>query len=78
MTTVAQPLFDRGGWWDPACREFASLRAVTEYRLQLLRQWLPGLASMRTVDLGCGGGLLAVPLARAGARVPGATTGWGV
>ncbi|MCU0864697.1 MAG: bifunctional 2-polyprenyl-6-hydroxyphenol methylase/3-demethylubiquinol 3-O-methyltransferase UbiG [Planctomycetes bacterium] len=71
MTTLAQPLFDRGGWWDPACREFASLRAVTEYRLQLLRQWLPGLAAMRTVDLGCGGGLLAVPLARAGAAVVG-------
>ena len=71
MSSVAEPLFDRGGWWDPACREFASLRAVTEYRLQLLRRWLPGLAGMRTVDLGCGGGLLAVPLAEAGAAVLG-------
>jgi 2-polyprenyl-6-hydroxyphenyl methylase/3-demethylubiquinone-9 3-methyltransferase len=71
VITASEPLFDRAGWWDPACREFASLRAVTEYRLQLLRRWLPGLASLRTIDLGCGGGLLAVPLAQAGAQVVG-------
>jgi 2-polyprenyl-6-hydroxyphenyl methylase / 3-demethylubiquinone-9 3-methyltransferase len=74
VNATAAPLFDRGGWWDPACRAFASLRAVTEYRLQLLRQWLPELARMRTVDLGCGGGLLAVPLAQAGASVLGVDT----
>ncbi|MBX3463459.1 MAG: bifunctional 2-polyprenyl-6-hydroxyphenol methylase/3-demethylubiquinol 3-O-methyltransferase UbiG [Planctomycetes bacterium] len=67
-----EPLFDRGGWWDPSCRAFASLRAVTAFRLELLRRWLPGDWSRRTVvDLGCGGGLLAVPLAAAGARVLG-------
>jgi 2-polyprenyl-6-hydroxyphenyl methylase/3-demethylubiquinone-9 3-methyltransferase len=71
VSSVAEPLFDRDGWWDPACREFASLRAVTEYRLQLLRRWLPRLAGMSAVDLGCGGGLLAVPLAEAGANVVG-------
>lgn len=65
-------LFDRHGWWDPACRAFASLRSVTAFRLDLLRRWLPGDWTQRTVvDLGCGGGLLAVPLAAAGARVLG-------
>jgi 2-polyprenyl-6-hydroxyphenyl methylase/3-demethylubiquinone-9 3-methyltransferase len=71
-TALAPTLFDRSGWWDPACREFASLRAVSRFRLDLLRQWLPGSwAGRRVVDLGCGGGLLAVPLAAAGARVLG-------
>jgi 2-polyprenyl-6-hydroxyphenyl methylase/3-demethylubiquinone-9 3-methyltransferase len=66
----AAPLFDRGGWWDPACREFASLRSVTRFRLELLRGWLPRPpAGLDVVDLGCGGGLLSVPLAREGASV---------
>jgi 2-polyprenyl-6-hydroxyphenyl methylase/3-demethylubiquinone-9 3-methyltransferase len=68
----AGPLFDRDGWWDPACRAFASLRSVSAFRLGLLQRWLPGAWHVRTVvDLGCGGGLLAVPLAEAGARVVG-------
>lgn len=66
------PLFDREGWWDPGCRAFASLRSVSAFRLDLLRRWLPGDWRLRrVVDLGCGGGLLAVPLAEAGARVVG-------
>lgn len=65
-------LFDRDGWWDPACRPFASLRAVSEFRFALLHSWLPrGFAGLCVVDAGCGGGLLAVPAARAGARVVG-------
>ncbi|MBL8730015.1 MAG: 3-demethylubiquinone-9 3-O-methyltransferase [Planctomycetes bacterium] len=73
-SAAAEP-FDRDGWWDPDCRAFASLRAVTGLRLELLRRWLPGPWSGRVVaDLGCGGGLLAVPLAEAGARVVGVDT----
>ena len=69
---AASPLFDRDGWWDPTCREFASLRAVSAFRLGLLRRWLPGAWAGRTVvDLGCGAGLLGIPLAEAGARVVG-------
>ena len=65
-------LFDRDDWWDPACREFESLRRVSRFRLQLLTQWLGETWSNRTVvDLGCGGGLLALPLAERGARVLG-------
>jgi 2-polyprenyl-6-hydroxyphenyl methylase/3-demethylubiquinone-9 3-methyltransferase len=70
--TAAEPLFDRGGWWDESQRDFASLRSVTAFRLELLRRWLPDGCTGRTVvDLGCGAGLLAVPLAGEGARVVG-------
>lgn len=69
---IAEPLFDRGDWWDEGARAFASLRSVTTFRLELLQQWLPhGFAGRTVVDLGCGGGLLSVPLARAGAHVLG-------
>ena len=71
MQPVADPLFDRDGWWEPGCRAFASLRAVSAFRLQLLQRWFPHTGRGLAVDLGCGGGLLAVPLARAGATVVG-------
>lgn len=72
MGARAEPLFDRGGWWDPQVRAFASLRAVSAFRLALLGEWCrPGLAGRVVVDLGCGGGLLAAPLAQQGARVLG-------
>jgi len=65
-------LFDRQGWWSEDCREFASLRRVSAFRLELLDDWLGGRWQGRVVvDLGCGGGLLAVPLAGRGARVLG-------
>lgn len=68
---VGDPLFDRDGWWQPDCRAFASLRSVSAFRLELLREWCGPWRGRTVVDLGCGGGLLAVPLARAGARVLG-------
>lgn len=65
-------VFDQDGWWDPACHAFASLRSVTAFRLELLRRWLPdGFCGRTVVDLGCGGGLLGVPLAEHGAHVVG-------
>ena len=38
---TAEPLFDRADWWDEGARAFASLRSVTTFRLELLRQWMP-------------------------------------
>jgi 2-polyprenyl-6-hydroxyphenyl methylase/3-demethylubiquinone-9 3-methyltransferase len=59
-------------WWDPRSPAFRSLHAVNEFRVELLREWLgPRLERVTIVDFGCGGGLLAEPLVRAGARVIG-------
>ena len=58
-------LYERhaGDWWDPGAHAFRSLHAVNRFRLGLLREWFAGrLAGLRVADLGCGGGLLAVPL----------------
>jgi 2-polyprenyl-6-hydroxyphenyl methylase/3-demethylubiquinone-9 3-methyltransferase len=72
MASSAEPLFDRAGWWEPCDRAFASLRAVSAFRLDLLRQWLgDDWRGRAVVDLGCGGGLLAIPLVALGARVVG-------
>ncbi|TAJ02091.1 MAG: methyltransferase domain-containing protein [Planctomycetota bacterium] len=65
-------LYDRHGaaWWRAEDRVFRSLRNVQRHRLDVLRGWLGArLSGARVVDLGAGGGLLAVPLAADGARV---------
>lgn len=70
-------LYDRHGdaWWDPDARAFASLRRVNAFRFGLLESWCGSwLRGARVVDLGCGGGLLAEPLAARGAHVLGIDT----
>lgn len=68
---AAADVFAAPGWWDgPA---YASLRAVNALRLHILRewwpQWFPAGGPRTIVDLGCGGGLMALPLAQPGRRV---------
>ena len=58
-------------WWDPESPRFKSLQHITPFRLELLESWIPELTSLRIIDLGCGGGLLAAPLSKRGARVTG-------
>ncbi len=66
-------VFALPGWWDERHATYASLRAVNDLRLQILagwtRGWFAGRDRIDIVDLGCGGGLMAVPLAHAGANV---------
>lgn len=66
-------LYDRraGDWWDEKSRFAASLHGVNELRLRHIFRRLGGCAGKRIIDLGCGGGLIAEPLARAGAQVIG-------
>lgn len=60
-------VFDDYQWWN----ERDVLTQVTPARLAYLRRVAGALEGARALDLGCGGGMLAEPLARAGARVTG-------
>jgi len=54
-------------FWDPA-GEFGTLHTINPARLGFIAQRI-SLHGMRIADIGCGGGLLAEGLARAGAQV---------
>lgn len=69
-------------WWDPRGK-MAVLHRFNPVRLAFIRdaacarfgrdpKRLDGLAGLRILDIGCGGGILCEPLARLGARVVGA------
>jgi len=56
-------------WWDPS-GEFGALHEINPLRLDFIRQRAT-LPDSRTVDIGCGGGILAESMAKAGAAVTG-------
>jgi 2-polyprenyl-6-hydroxyphenyl methylase/3-demethylubiquinone-9 3-methyltransferase len=58
-------------WWDQKSPRFRSLQRITPFRLSLIEEFCGPLANRRVADLGCGGGLLAVPLLDKGANVTG-------
>lgn len=70
-------LYDRhaADWWDTESRAFRSLHSVNAFRLARLVAGLARLGSVLqgalAVDLGCGGGIVAAHLGRAGLRVCG-------
>ncbi|WP_333608016.1 bifunctional 2-polyprenyl-6-hydroxyphenol methylase/3-demethylubiquinol 3-O-methyltransferase UbiG [Arsukibacterium sp.] len=55
-------------WWDPA-GEFKPLHLLNPVRLSYISDQLGGLFAKKTLDVGCGGGILAESMARAGANV---------
>ncbi len=57
-------------WWDKTS-EFKPLHQINPLRLDWIAQTAGGLSSKRVVDIGCGGGILADSMARAGAQVLG-------
>jgi 2-polyprenyl-6-hydroxyphenyl methylase/3-demethylubiquinone-9 3-methyltransferase len=57
-------------WWDPTS-EFRPLHEINPLRLGHIERLCGGLAGKRVVDVGCGGGILAEAMARAGAQVTG-------
>jgi len=56
-------------WWDPQ-GEFRPLHQINPLRLAWIERNAP-LAGKTVLDVGCGGGILAEAMARAGARVKG-------
>jgi 2-polyprenyl-6-hydroxyphenyl methylase/3-demethylubiquinone-9 3-methyltransferase len=56
-------------WWDPE-GEFRSLHEINPLRLDWIRQHVQ-MAGTEIVDIGCGGGILAESMAKAGATVTG-------
>ncbi len=56
-------------WWDPNS-EFKPLHEINPLRLNHIDR-LVGLAGKRTIDIGCGGGILAESMAAKGAAVTG-------
>lgn len=67
-------MYDRhaASWWDPTSRFAASLHGLNRLRLTHITDTFgPNLRGLEVVDLGCGGGLFAEPMARQGARVVG-------
>jgi 2-polyprenyl-6-hydroxyphenyl methylase/3-demethylubiquinone-9 3-methyltransferase len=58
-------------WWVPGAPRFRSLQNLTPFRLELIRAGCGDVRGKTIYDLGCGGGLLAVPLLEAGADVVG-------
>src|SRR5262245_390759 len=65
-------------WWNPD-GPFAALHRLNPVRLRFIRervrqQFAPGagrkpFSGLSALDLGCGGGLISMPLARLGAKV---------
>lgn len=57
-------------WWDPES-EFKPLHLINPLRLDFIELHAKGLFDKKVVDIGCGGGILAEAMAKAGAHVTG-------
>lgn len=57
-------------WWDPA-GEFKPLHLLNPVRLSYISDQVQGLFGKAIIDVGCGGGILAESMAKAGANVSG-------
>lgn len=69
-TTPPPGEFGASGWWEEAGTH-ALLRVINPVRMAYLRERCGDLAGRQVVDVGCGGGILSVTLAAAGADITG-------
>lgn len=58
-------------WWQKDAFHFRSLQNLTPFRLSLISELVGDLKGKTVLDLGCGGGLISVPLLDTGALVTG-------
>ncbi len=58
-------------WWQEDGFYFRSLQNLTPFRLSLITELVGDLKNKDVLDLGCGGGLISIPLISKGARVTG-------
>jgi 2-polyprenyl-6-hydroxyphenyl methylase / 3-demethylubiquinone-9 3-methyltransferase len=58
-------------WWEPSSPRFRTLQNLTPLRLSLIEELVGDLKNREVLDLGCGGGLISVPLLKMGAKVTG-------
>ncbi len=58
-------------WWIKGAPHFRSLQNLTPFRLALIDEFVGDLSGKKVLDLGCGGGLISVPLIERGAIVTG-------
>lgn len=58
-------------WWQPRSPRFRSLQNLTPFRLELITEACGDLHGKTVYDLGCGGGLISIPLIERGANVTG-------
>lgn len=58
-------------WWNRSSPFSRTLHAITEFRLEQLCKLIPNFAGKSVIDIGCGGGLMSIPLIEAGAVVTG-------
>ena len=75
MTNVDQQEIEKfsqlaSRWWDPE-GEFKPLHLINPLRLDFVNQHTQGLFGKSVIDIGCGGGILAESMAKAGAEVTG-------
>lgn len=61
---------DSAGWWD-IDGPFAPLHRMTPARMRYLKNVIGEIKNKTILDIGCGGGLISVPLSRLGGKVTG-------
>lgn len=61
---------DSADWWNPE-GAFAPLHRMTPARMRFIKDSIGDVQGKTILDIGCGGGLISVPLARLGAKVTG-------
>jgi 2-polyprenyl-6-hydroxyphenyl methylase/3-demethylubiquinone-9 3-methyltransferase len=58
-------------WWVKGAPHFRSLQNITPFRLSLIAELVGDLNGKQVLDLGCGGGLISIPLLQGGAVLTG-------